>query len=420
MRPDRPKDPGRRSGLLGSLIDYRASLKRRATMHQMPPPTIPIAIVGFGSIARSHVTALRSLPVVRPGSATPRIAAIVTERPDEVRAEAASLGVQHVVESLEEALADGEIALVDVASRNDRHATQGRAVLDGDRALYIEKPIGRTAQEAESLAARALDAGRPSQVGLVMRYEPAIVEARALIREGAIGEVRHGRTGSFHGSYLDPSRPMSWRLRASSAGGGAMLDLGVHLIDALRFLLGEATLLAASARTVVASRAGANGAEEPVDVDDWSWAELEFEGGSHVTVEASRIFLGGEGVHLQLYGTEGSLVGNPDEGRLELRRFDGREAAYREIARADPFVRAVEALRPPARLSLGSFVDLHAAAMHHVLARVAGNDPTPGLAPTLSDAAAAESIAHQIVEMGRHAAPPATAGSNSVPRSPHG
>lgn len=195
-----------------------------------------------------------------------------------------------------------------------------------------------------------------------------------------------------------------------------MLDLGVHLIDALRFLFGEPRLVSASARTVVASRPGADGAEEPVDVDDWAWGELEFAGGSHVTVEAARIFLGGEGVPFQLYGTEGSLVGNLDGGRLALRRFDGREAAYREIAQVDPFVRAVEALRPPARLSLGPFVDLHAAALHHVLERVAGNDPAPGLAPTLNDAATAESIAHHIVDMGRHA--PAVAGFAGSPSSP--
>ena len=371
-------------------------------MHPMPPPTVPIAIVGFGSIARSHLTALRSLPVVRPGSVDPRVAAIVTERPDEVRAEAASLGVERVVADLEEALGEQDVALVDVASRNDRHAAQGHAVLDAGRALYIEKPIGRTAREAESLAARALDALRPSQAGLVMRYEPAIVEARALIREGAIGEVRHGRTGSFHGSYLDPSRPMSWRLRAASAGGGAMLDLGVHVIDALRFLLGEAQLISASARTVVASRSGADGGEEPVDVDDWAWGELEFAGGSRVTVEASRVFLGGEGIPFDVYGTEGSLVGNLDSGRLRLRRLDGRESAFEEIARADPLVRAAEVLRPPPRLSMGSFVDQHAAGLHHILLRVTGDDPAPGLAPTLSDASAAEAIAHQIVEMGRH------------------
>jgi len=407
--------------LLGSLTDYRPGIKLKATMRAMPPPTVPIAIVGFGSIARSHLSALRSLPVVRPSSVVPLVTTIVTERPSEVRDEAAALGVERVVETVEEALTDGELGLIDVASRNDRHAAQGRAVLDGGCALYIEKPIGRTSQEAEALAARALDVDRPSQVGLVMRYEPAIVEARALIREGAIGEVRHGRTGSFHGSYLDPSRPISWRLRAASAGGGAMLDLGVHLIDALRFMLGEARLIAASARTVVATRPGADGTDVPVDVDDWSWGELEFGSGAHVTVEASRIFLGAEGLPFQLYGIEGSLVGDPERGRLTLRRFDGREAAYHEVARGDPYVRAVEVLRPPSRLTLGPFVDLHTAGLHHAMLRVAGDDPATGLAPTLSDAAAAETIAHAIVDMGRHnpqvAAP---AGAVAAPGSPHG
>ena len=130
-----------------------------------------------------------------------------------------------------------------------------------------------------------------------------------------------------------------------------MLDLGVHLIDALRFLLGDARLVAASARTVVPSRPGADGADEPVDVDDWSWGELEVSNGAHVTVEASRIFLGAEGVPFELYGTAGSLVGDLGTGRVALQRFDGREAVYREAARRDPYVRGVEALRPPARLS---------------------------------------------------------------------
>src|SRR5207247_2529400 len=141
-------------------------------MRTMSPPTVPIAIVGFGSIARSHLAALRSLPVVRPGSVSPVVSTIVTERPDAVRSEAAALGVQRVVETIEEALAEDDLALVDIASRNDRHAAQVRAALDADRAVYVERPIGRTTDEARSLATRALDVARPSQAGLVMRYEP--------------------------------------------------------------------------------------------------------------------------------------------------------------------------------------------------------------------------------------------------------
>jgi predicted dehydrogenase len=219
--------------------------------------------------------------------------------------------------------------------------------------------------------------------------------ARALLRLGAIGSIRHGRMGSFHGSYLNPARAISWRLRQATAGGGAMLDLGLHLIDAARFLLGEGQVERSAARTIVPTRPSPEGPDADVDVDDWSWAELSF-GDARVTIEASRIAFGAEAMPLELYGSEGSLVGDLRRGDMALHRFDGREHAFHQQASEDPWVKAVEALRPPARLTLGSFVDLHAAGLHHVMRRLRDEDPAPGLAPTLGDSAAAEALAHAI------------------------
>jgi predicted dehydrogenase len=358
-------------------------------------PEVRIAIVGYGSIARSHASALRALPVVRALGLRPVIAAIVTERPDAVRGEALALGVERVVPTVEEALAGQHIDLVDVTSRNDQHAAAARAAFDAGCSVYIEKPIGFSAEEAAAIAALAAASPRPSQAGLVLRYDPSLVTARALLRLGAIGTVRHARMGSFHGSYLNPARPMSWRLRRASAGGGAMLDLGLHLIDAARFLLGEVRVERSAARTIVPRRPSAEGPDADVDVDDWSWAELSF-GDARVTIEASRIAFGAETMPLELYGSEGSLVGDLRRGDMELRRFDGRESAFRQRAAEDAWVKAVQALRPPAPLTLGSFVDLHAAGLHHVMRRLRDEDPAPGLAPTLADSAAAEALAHRI------------------------
>jgi len=364
------------------------------------PPVIRVALVGFGSIARTHLSALRALPVTRRLSVEPVVSVVVSERAAAIRDEVAALGVERVVATLDEALADPELQLFDVTTRNDQHATMGAAVLGAGRALYIEKPIGRTEEGALHLAGLAASANQVSQPGLVMRYEPMAVEARALVASGAIGEVLHGRIGIYHGSYLEPSRPISWRLRAETAGGGAMLDLGVHAIDLVRFIVGEVRVVRASARTIVSPRPGGGGSEV-VDVDDWAWAELAMTSGEgEVTVEASRVALGAEGMPFELYGSAGSLVGELGSGQLVLRRFDGREAEYRTRAAGDALVLAVEQLRPPTRLSLGSFVDSHAASLHHCLLRVAGSDPAPGLAPSLADAATAEAIAHRIVAMG--------------------
>ena len=357
----------------------------------MTPPELRICLVGFGSIARTHASALAALPSVRALPFRPVLAAIVSDRPDDVAADAAVLGAR--VLTLDEALADTGLDAFDVTTRNVRHLHQAGAILRAGRPLYVEKPIGRTPEEADALAALAAGSAAPSQAGLTTRYAAAVVETRSLLRTGAIGELRQARLGLFHGSYLDPARPISWRLQAAQAGGGAMLDLGLHLVDLLRFLFGEPELLAARHATFIADRPDGIGGERSVDVDDWAWAEVRLPGGARATIEASRISLGAEGEPLQLYGSEGSLVAELTTGQSpRLHRFDAREAEFRGRAAADPELQAIRDLRPPARLTLGPFVDAKAAALHHFLLRVMGTDPSPGLAPTLADSAAAERI----------------------------
>lgn len=361
----------------------------------MTAPVVRLCLVGFGSIARTHASAIAALPAVLRPAVRPVLAALVSDRPSEVADDARALGIERVC-TLDDALADPSLDAFDVTTRNVRHLPQARAILRSGRPLYVEKPIGRTAAEAAELAGLERAGGIPAQAGLVMRYDRTVVEARALIRAGAIGELRQARLGLFHGSYLDPARPLSWRLRAAEAGGGAMLDLGLHLVDLVRFLFGEAEVLDARHATYVPQRPDGRGGTGPVDVDDWAWAELGVPGGARVTVEASRIALGAEGAPFQVFGSEGSLVADLGAGPLRFRRFDGSEARWREAAADDPDLRAVTALLPPPRLTLGSFVDGHLGALHHFLLRVAGSDPAPGTAPTLTDSAVAEGLVEQI------------------------
>lgn len=355
-----------------------------------------ICLVGFGSIARTHASAIAALPAVRELPFRPVIDTLVSERPAAVADAAAALGIRRVC-TLEEALADPGLEAFDVTTRNDRHLAQAEAILRAGRALYIEKPVGRTPAEAARVAHLAEDARGVAQVGLVTRYDAAVPEARALVRAGAVGEIRQARLALLHGSYLDPARPMSWRLQSAVAGGGAMIDLGLHMLDLARFLLGEPALEACRSARFTPQRTGKDGGLADVDVDDWAWAELRA-GTAHVTVEASRVAFGAEGSYLQVFGTEGSAVAELGTGRpVRLRRFDGDEATWLGRVAADPEIRAVAGLRPPARLSLGPFVDSHAAGLLHFLLRVRGSDPAPGYAPLPADSAAVETLAAAIV-----------------------
>jgi predicted dehydrogenase len=354
-----------------------------------------ICLVGMGSIARTHLAALGALPALRNLPFRPAVDAVVTRRASELRSSLAALGVARVYESLEQALAQDAPDAVIVATENDRHLADARAVLRARRPLYIEKPLGRTPEEAAEIAALAAASEQPVQVGLVLRYDPGVAAVRALYTAGAIGNLKQARLTSFHGSYLDPSRPLSWRMSRSRAGGGALLDLGLHLVDLARHLFGELDVAAASAHTFVADRPGGH-----ADVDDWAWLELRTRAGASVTAESSRIAYGGEGAGIELYGDEGSLLCGLGSARApRLRRFDGRESDWLRQAADDAPAAAVRNLLPPARESLGAFTDAHAASLHHFLLRVVGADPAPAVVPTAADSAAAEALVAEAIQL---------------------
>jgi predicted dehydrogenase len=358
---------------------------------------LPIAIIGFGSIARTHISALAAMPAVVDVPFRPVVHTLVTQRADQVRREAAALGIQRVTSSLDEAIADPNLRAFDVTTVNVHHVRDASPVLKASRPLYIEKPVGRTAAEATQLAEMAGRSAAPAQVGLVNRYHPGVVQVRSLFRAGAIGELRHARLEILHGSYLDASRPISWRLQKALAGGGAMMDLGVHLVDMARFLFGELTVAAARSRTVVKERPDGSGGVIPVDVDDWAWAELRTAGDAAVTIETSRITLGAEANTFAFYGSQGSLVGRLDnQTRPVLTRFDSTESSYWRMLDAESEVKTLLSLSPPSRLSLGVYVDTHLASLHHFLRRVMGADPMPGYGASLADSAAAEQLVAKI------------------------
>lgn len=371
-----------------ALRPFRRHLAERTVRVTVATRELRIGVVGLGSIARTHLAALAALPVLRPLPFRPVLDTVVTRRAAQLRPELAALGVARVVESLDEALAGARLDAVIVASSNDRHLGEARAVLDAGVPLYIEKPLGRSASEAAEIAALTARSGVPVQVGLVLRYDRGVAAVRALLAAGAIGEPRQVRLFNFHGSYLDPARPLTWRMSRELAGGGAMLDLGLHLVDLARHLFGAGRVTRASAHTFVADRPGGR-----ADVDDWAWLELETDRGAAVTVEASRIAFGAEASALEIYGSEGSLTCDLRGGGAQrLLRFDGRESDLLRAAAGDPTAAAVQDLLPPQRESLGPFTDCHAASLHHFLLRVAGADPAAAIAPTAEASAAAEAI----------------------------
>jgi predicted dehydrogenase len=136
------------------------------------------------------------------------------------------------------------------------------------------------------------------------RFVPAVRLAREMIEAGELGEIYHFRARYLQEWIVDPQFERVWRLDKDAAGSGALGDLGAHIIDLARFLVGEISSVSGLTRTFIPERPGGH-----VDVDDAFEAAATFENGAVGTLEASRFCRGRRNaMTFEVNGSKGSIV----------------------------------------------------------------------------------------------------------------
>ena len=118
-----------------------------------------------------------------------------------------------------------------IALPHDLAPPVARSVLGQDKPILIEKPLGRDLDEARSIVAAAAGAKLPSFVGYNYRFIPNVRAALAQARDGKLGKLRSLDFLLGHGGH--PKSAEGWKLRPERAGGGVLIDPGVHLLDLL-------------------------------------------------------------------------------------------------------------------------------------------------------------------------------------------
>jgi len=356
---------------------------------------IRFAVVGFGSIAKTHIVALRSLPVIKRLPYLPILDTLVTRRVDEVREQALAMGFAHVTDSLEEALANRPLDVVDICTPNNLHIEAAELAARAGKHLYCEKPLTETYEHSVQLV-QAAENGQIHQVALVYRYHPAVMRTHQLLADQAVGTVLQVKASYRRSGYLSLERPVNWRLQAEWTGGGAITDLGVHVLDLLRYLFGEVAEIDGETHTFVPKRPLNRERTQwtEVTVDDWARMWLRMASGVRAEAEVSRIAWGAEGFDLQIIGTEGSITCDLEKSYLpEVKRLDG--------SRPKLPVPAELALGTDEKTSMGMGVDCHLAALNHFAHRLVGQEQWPGVAPTLEDCLRAEALIEQVLAKGR-------------------
>jgi predicted dehydrogenase len=218
-----------------------------------------------------------------------------------------------------------DIDVVDICTPNDSHAEIAIAAAAAGKHIISEKPLARTGAEAKTMLDAVTAAKIVHMVAFNYRRTPAVALARKYIDEGRIGTILN-----FRGTYLqdwsaDPDSPLSWRFQKAVAGSGAVGDIGTHVIDLARYLVGEVASVNALTRTWVASRPKQSGGVDKlgvgggdknaergaVDVDDEMMTMIKFEGGAVGSIEATRNAYGRNNfITLEIHGTKGSIFFN--------------------------------------------------------------------------------------------------------------
>jgi predicted dehydrogenase len=320
-----------------------------------------IAMAGYGMIGRIHTLGYRDISLIYPEQLPElRLVAVSTSRPETAQAAQVEAGFEAwYVDNQDLVTAEG-VHVVDCVTPNHLHFAVVMAALRAGKHVYCEKPLALNAEQARSMTAAAQDA--QVQVGMTFNYRfiPAVIQARRLLHSGELGKIYSFRADYLHSGYQDPQRAMSWRLRKELAGGGALVDLGSHVIDLVRYLLGDFERLSCSLRTYIKERPAQPGSQvmEKVAVDDAAWICAELVDGALGTIHVSRFATGTQDDLLfEIYAEHGALRFNLMDANwlywYDNRRTGGPRGGERGWTRLETLQRYPHAKAPPARSPLG-------------------------------------------------------------------
>ena len=269
------------------------------------PAPVRIGVIGCGSIARSaHVPGFLK-------SEFAQVAGFASRTRGSAEATAQGCGSDApIYDDWRELVERDDVDAVTICSPNAFHCEQALAAARAGKHVLVEKPVAVSADEADEMIAAARDAGVVLQVAHNLRYVPSVIAARDAI--GRVGNIVGLRAAFGHAGPQVWAKDASWFFDKQRSGGGALIDLGIHIIDVVNFV----TRL--EAREVTAMTFG----DDPCE--DAAQLVLSFDNGAIGSVHASWVARPAPDLSLTVFGREGTLhfdVRTP----LSFRPADGKK-----------------------------------------------------------------------------------------------
>lgn len=196
------------------------------------PTKLRIGVIGTGNFAEiCHLPGLLSHPAAE-------VVAVCGRRIEAARTLANQFGVHEAMNNIDELCSRPDIDAIAIASANVAHATHAITALRHGKHVFCEKPLAMTSAEAREMVRIAHSSGKVHQVAFTFRYNYGIRELRRRIAAGDIGRPYFARIQYDRWDGLRHGWTSSWREKKELAGAGMLFDLGSHLFDISRHVLG--------------------------------------------------------------------------------------------------------------------------------------------------------------------------------------
>ena len=311
--------------------------------------TVNVALIGYAFMGRAHSNAYRQVAPFFGPRLTPRLKVLCGRTKSNVEKAARTLGWDEAATDWEAVINRKDIDIVDVATPGDLHAPMAIEAARAGKVVFCEKPLANSVREAERMLAAVRKARVTNMVCHNYRRAPAVMLAKHILETGQLGEIRH-----FRGAYLqdwinDPDFPLLWRLDKKRSGSGALGDIGAHVVDLARFLVGEIKEVSGDLRTFIKTRPLPDNPRKRgrVTVDDAAIAIARFANGAAGTIEGTRFATGRKNANrFEINGSLGSIAFDLERmNELELYLESGprNERGFRRILVTEsnhPFVKA--------------------------------------------------------------------------------
>lgn len=269
--------------------------------------SIRFGIIGAGQVSDGACASIAS----HPDATSAAVFDISHERQDDL---AAKFDIPHRLQSAEAMFEREDIDAIYVAVPNKFHAPLAIAALEAGKDVLLEKPFALNLAEARQVVAAAEASGRTLTLGMNMRYAHDHQKLHTLVQQGALGEVYHAKAFWFRRSGIP--KMGTWFGNEALAGGGCLLDIGVHLLDLAMYLTDNfrPTSVFGQTYTKFGNRGLGEGTwgrsdRDPTldfDVDDFATALVKFENGLSINLDVSWAAHAEEAnrMDVSLYGTE--------------------------------------------------------------------------------------------------------------------